>query len=150
MTLACNTQKPSWTFSTFNNSYVYTNMTRIIRGKVEPFLTNKVDMPFSQEFLQGVNLGIVICLLMLSAEMRRQNQRQNSEERGQDPREHDERDSWKMVSWGNKYSRKQNFRGTPVLKKKIVSWGLERFGFRNKQTYSRNSSKEILVDGQPH
>ena len=68
-------------------------MTKIIRGKVGPFLTNKVDMPFSQEFLQGVNLGIVICLLMLSAEMRRQNQRQNSEERGQDPREHDERDS---------------------------------------------------------
>lgn len=49
-------------------------------------------MPFS-EFLQGVNLGIVICLLMLSAEMmRRQNQRQNSEETGE-PREHDERDS---------------------------------------------------------
>ena len=52
-------------------------------------------MPYSEEFLQGVNLGIVICLLMLSAEMQRQNQRQNSEERGhvQDPREHDERDS---------------------------------------------------------
>ena len=50
-------------------------------------------MPYSEEFLQGVNLGIVICLLMLSEEMRRQNQRQNSEGRGQDPREHDERDS---------------------------------------------------------
>ena len=50
-------------------------------------------MPYSEEFLQGVKLGIVICLLMLSEETRRQNQRQNSEDREQDPREHDERDS---------------------------------------------------------
>ena len=33
---------------------------------------------------------------MLSAEIRRQNQQQNAEETGQDPREHDERDSWKL------------------------------------------------------
>ena len=49
-------------------------------------------MPYSEEFFQGVILGIVICLLMLSAEMRRQNQQQNAEETGHDPREHDERD----------------------------------------------------------
>lgn len=49
-------------------------------------------MLFYEELFQGVILGIMICLLMLSAELRRQNQRENVEETGQDPREHDERD----------------------------------------------------------
>lgn len=56
------------------------------------FLPNTVVMPFSEEFFLGVNLGILVGLLMLSAEMRRQNEQQNTEETGQDPREHDERD----------------------------------------------------------
>ena len=60
--------------------------------QLECFLPNTVVMPYSEEFFQGVNLGILLCLLMLSAEMRRQKQQQNAEETGQDPREHDERD----------------------------------------------------------
>ena len=60
--------------------------------QLECFLPNTVVMPYSEKFFQRVNLGILPCLLMLSAEMRRQKQQQNAEETGQDPREHDERD----------------------------------------------------------
>ena len=50
-----------------------------------------IIMPYSEGFSQGVIVGTVIYLLMLSTVMRRQNQQQSAAISKKGPQEHDER-----------------------------------------------------------